>query len=333
MSAAASRRVVVPPEVAQRAVEWWVELGSGRATDATHAGLARWRAEDPLHDAAWRHIEAVNGRFARLAGVSGADAARAALLTPTPARRRAALKSLAVLLGVGGAAWMTERSTPWQTWRADLRTAVGERRTVTLADRTVITLNTDSALNLRFDTATRTVQLVRGEVMVTSGHDPQAPARPFLVVTAQGALQPVGTRFAVRAQGEATRLEVFEGAVRATPHDAPGLARVIDAGHSTQFTRDRLAAPQALADDAAAWVDGMLVAAGMRLADLLAELDRYRPGRLDCDPAVADLRVSGTYPLDDTDRILATLRATLPIEVASFTRYWVRVVPARSGVS
>lgn len=325
---AATSRPGVPPEVAQRAVEWWVELGSGRATDATRAGLARWRAQDPLHEAAWRHIEKVNGRFARFAGGAGAEAARTALLAP--ARRRAALKTLSVLLGVGGAAWMTERSTPWQAWRADLRTAIGERRTITLADRTVLTLNTDSAVNLRFDALARTIQLVRGEIMVASGHDPHAPARPFSVVTEQGALQPLGTRFAVRGQAATTRLEVFQGAVRATPHDAPAAARVIDAGQTTRFTRTALEPVGPLADDAAAWTDGMLVAAGMRLGDLIAELDRYRPGRLDCDAAVADLRVSGTYPLDDTERILAVLRATLPVEIASFTRYWVRVVPART---
>ncbi|MBA5827920.1 iron dicitrate transport regulator FecR, partial [Escherichia coli] len=75
---------------------------------------------------------------------------------------------------------------------------------------------------------------------------------------------------------------------------------------------------------------GMLVASRMRLADLVAELDRYRRGTLRCAAAVADLRVSGTFPLDDSARVLDTLKATLPIDVAYLTRYWATVVPARS---
>ncbi|VCM65249.1 sigma factor regulatory protein FecR/PupR family [Burkholderia pseudomallei] len=72
----------VPERVARRAVQWWVELGAAPASDATRARLARWRAEHPAHDAAWRHIEAVNGRLGHVASALSARAARAALLPP-----------------------------------------------------------------------------------------------------------------------------------------------------------------------------------------------------------------------------------------------------------
>ncbi|HGY5781881.1 TPA: iron dicitrate transport regulator FecR, partial [Serratia marcescens] len=49
---------------------------------------------------------------------------------------------------------------------------------------------------------------------------------------------------------------------------------------------------------------------------------------LSCDPAVAGLRVSGSFPLSDTDRALALLRQTLPVRLQSFTRYWLQIVPA-----
>ena len=74
----------------------------------------------------------------------------------------------------------------------------------------------------------------------------------------------------------------------------------------------------------------MLVASGMRLDRFLAELGRHRPGLLHCDPAIAGLRVSGTYPLADTDRVLDMLRTTLPVEIRFMTRYWATVRPARS---
>lgn len=320
----------VPPHVARRAVEWWVDRQAGRTDDAFDAALARWRAEDPAHDAAWRHIETMQRRFGRLAAGLDTQAAHAALLPPRAGRRRAAVKALAVLLFAGGAAWMAEPARRAAIWPADLRTAVGERRTVTLADRTVVVLDTDTALDVRFDDTARRLRLLRGTIMVTSGHDDRVPARPLVVATAQGELRPLGTRFAVRQRDGATRIEVFAGAVRVQPVDATAGTRVIAAGEGADFTRDAIGEPTALDAYASAWTDGMLVASRMRLADLVAELDRYRRGSLRCDAAVADLRVSGTYPLDDPARVLDTLKATLPIDVDYLTRYWATVVPARS---
>ncbi|KFG94669.1 iron dicitrate transport regulator FecR [Burkholderia paludis] len=320
----------VPQDVARRAVEWWVDRQAGRTDDAFVAALARWRAEDPAHDAAWRHIEAMQRGFGRPAAGLDPQAARAALLPAREGRREAVIKVLIVLLFSGGAEWMAEPARRAAIWPADLRTALGERRTVTLADRTVVVLDTDTALDVRFDDAVRSLRLLRGTIMVTSGHDDRAPVRPLVVATAQGELQPLGTRFAVRQRDGATHLEVFAGAVRVRPVDAAAGTRMIAAGEGADFTRAAIGAPAPLDAYASAWTDGMLVASHMRLADLVAELDRYRRGSLRCDAAVADLRVSGTYPLDDPARVLDTLKATLPIDVRYVTRYWATVVPARS---
>ena len=61
------------------------------------------------------------------------------------------------------------------------------------------------------------------------------------------------------------------------------------------------------------------------LADFLREVARYRTGVLRCDPAVADLIVSGVYPIKDTDAILQSLARALPVQVHSVTPYWVTV--------
>ncbi|MGU7775435.1 FecR domain-containing protein [Burkholderia sp. MR1-5-21] len=326
---AASGQPAIPPQVAQRAVEWWVDLQAGHADAAFAAELARWRAADASHDAAWRHIEAVHGRLNRLAAGLDTQAARAALLPPRSGRRRAAVKALAVLLFAGGAAWMADPARRWALWQADVRTAVGERRTVTLADRTVVVLDTDTAIDVRFDATQRRVRLLRGTIMVTSGHDGRAVARELVVATDDGELRPLGTRFSVRQRDGATRVDVFAGAVRVQPYHASAGTRVIAAGEGADFTRDTIGASAPLDAYAAAWTDGMIVASGMRLADLVAELGRYRRGSLRCDASVADLRVSGTFPLDDADRMLDTLKTTLPIDVTYVTRYWATVVRAR----
>ncbi|MBN3778057.1 DUF4880 domain-containing protein, partial [Burkholderia sp. Ac-20345] len=110
----------VPPQVARRAVEWWVDRQAGRTDEAFDAALARWRAEDPVHDAAWRHIETMQRRFGGMAAGLDPQAAHAALLPPRAGRRRAAVKALAVLLFAGGAAWMAEPARRAAIWPADL---------------------------------------------------------------------------------------------------------------------------------------------------------------------------------------------------------------------
>jgi transmembrane sensor len=78
------------------------------------------------------------------------------------------------------------------------------------------------------------------------------------------------------------------------------------------------------------WRDGVLVAQNQPLADFLRELDRYRPGVLRWDSALEALRVTGSFRLDNTDRILALLAASLPLEVQMRTRYWVTLTPRKN---
>ena len=87
-----------------------------------------------------------------------------------------------------------------------------------------------------------------------------------------------------------------------------------------RFTATQIMPIEPTSTDTAAWTQGMLVASNMRLADFLSELGRYRDGYLRCDPSIADFRLSGTYPLSDTDRVLNTLASTLPVELEYITR-------------
>ncbi|MGF6348037.1 FecR domain-containing protein [Variovorax sp. W2I14] len=152
--------------------------------------------------------------------------------------------------------------------------------------------------------------------------------RPFRVAIAGGTLEALGTRFSVRKEeaGGATHIAVLEGAVRITPDRAA--ARVLPAGQQARFTADGIDSITPADASVLAWTQGMLLADGMRLADFAAELSRYRPGLLQCDTAVADLRISGAFPLADTDGVLRMLVSTYPVDAATRLRgYWVTLVP------
>lgn len=318
----------LPAAVKRAAAEWLVELQSDDASEQTRQAWQSWRQARPEHELAWQRIEAFGTRL----NVLQPSLAHAAL-TPSrsPARRRA-VKSLAVALFAGTAAVAGERLLPWREWRAEQQTRVGQIRALTLDDGSLLTLNSDSAINIDFTRSERRIHLVSGEIMITTGKDAGfhgRAARPFLVETTQGRLQALGTRFTVRTIDDArSSVAVYEGAVDVRPRRAD--ARIVRAGESVVFSSQELGSTAAASEDATAWLQGMLVAEDMPLEEFVAVLARHRRGWLNCDPAVAALKVTGTYPLADTDQVLEMLTRMFPLEIAYVTRYWVTVQPRRS---
>ncbi len=217
-------------------------------------------------------------------------------------------------------------------WGADLRTATGERRTEHLADGSRLLLDTASAVDIRFDGALRLLTLRQGAISIETAADTATPHRPFVVDTAHGRLRALGTRFTVRQEGDRAdggpvRLAVTEGAVEVTLRGAASPALVLQAGQQTVLRAGQVTAPQPLQPEATAWTHGMLMADAMPLAAFCAELSRYRPGLLQCAPEVRALRVSGSFPLGDTDRTLTMLASTYPVDVQTRMRgYWITVV-------
>lgn len=135
--------------------------------------------------------------------------------------RRQALRGLALLASGGAIGYAVygsvDDAAPWRAALAEYRTGVGAQRSVRLADGSLLILNTDSAVDVRFDAGQRTVPLRSGEIVIETAHRPHAGAprdtRPFVVQTAHGAMRALGTRFTVRHAPESTTLVVLEHAV------------------------------------------------------------------------------------------------------------------------
>ncbi|CAB5659195.1 fec operon regulator FecR [Delftia tsuruhatensis] len=323
---AARPDAALPPEVVDSAVDWLVRLWSGTATDTERAQWQAWRAAHPLHERAWQRIEATD---ARLRGPLSGELASATLSRSRRAAqsRRKWLAGMAGLASAGTLAWSVHGGRTWQAWTADASTATGERRQMQLPDGTRLFLNTGTAIDLAYDDRQRRVLLLRGELLVTTAHDTAAPARPFLVETPAGSLRALGTRFSVRHGADTgdTRFTVFEGAVQARSH--AGATLRVNAGEAARLTATQVR-PDGPAGEGPGWDEGVIVASDMRLDAFVAELRRYRPGLITLSPEVSALRLSGVFPLDDTDRILQSLVQVLPVRVHVPVRYWVRIGPA-----
>ncbi|WP_286799326.1 FecR domain-containing protein [Pseudomonas sp. UBA4034] len=306
----------ISSHVADQAVHWLLEMQQGTLTPRQQAAWQQWLNAHSEHQRAWEHIQRVNQR---LRGMPS-PLAHATLTAPTSSRRQA-LKLL-LLLGAGSAAaWGLRRQHILPPLTADYRSPVGQRRQVQLADGSQLQLNTGSAVDVHFDGEQRLVRLLEGEILLSAN----AGSFPLQVLTGQGLLSSQAARVNVRQFNDHTQVAVLKGRVEVMPNTYSGLPLVVEAARQVNFTRKGWDTPRATDANSGAWAEGMLMAAHMRLEDFLGELGRYRRGQLNCDPQVANLLISGSYPLDDSERILDLLEISLPVKVRRFTRYWVTV--------
>ncbi len=312
------------------AIDWFVRLSSGTASDQDRQHCAAWRAQDPLNEQAWARVETVRHKLQEVP----AQIAAPTLNRPAP-RRRDLLRGSALAigaLGVGSLAWRGWVAADGASLLADARTGVGEQREMELPDGSLLVMNTRTAVDIRFDHAARRLKLHGGEVMIVSAHERspvRAPdPRPLTVDTTHGRLRALGTRFLVRHEGTSVQVSVLSSAVEAASHDGRTLR--VEAGQRLALSPSGLGKPQPAPADVDAWASGHLVFDNQPLAEVLAELSRYRRGHLGCDPAAAGLRVSGVFPVKDTDQALAALSASLDLQVDRFTRYWVTLRARRT---
>ncbi|MFY3138709.1 DUF4880 domain-containing protein [Achromobacter xylosoxidans] len=319
MTSGIDRAAMPPDAVVRQAIDWWARLQSGLVDANEREACLRWLAQDPAHRKAWERLESI-GRDARRVPTA---LAHAALEGPATPGRRAILRNMLTLAGVGVAGWAGYRHTPWQRLAADLSTGIGERRAVAVADGLHITLNSDSALRLRLESGARGIHLLRGEILVDAQSRPGAAA--LRVDTGYGVLLAGNARFDVRRMSHGARLGVYEGSVALLRE---GLStQTAGAGERLGYDDRGGLERQAADPDRLAWIDGLVVAKDWRLDYFADYLARQRVGVIRVDPAVAGLRLSGVFPLDDAERALKALEPALPIVVTRHTQYWLQVGP------
>lgn len=315
--------VALDPRIAQQAAEWFLLLQSGDASAEDRVAFERWRTGDPECARAWQRAEHVGARLGNIPASVGMPVLRRRRRFD----RRGVLKTFALALVAPSSAWLAYRQLPWQSWTADYRTDIGEQRDFALVDGGHVWINTDSAVDIEYGERERLLHLRAGEILVRTAPDPRSSPRPFVVATRDGRVRALGTRFIVRRIDGATAVTVLEHAVEITPGGAD-VTKIIEAGSSTRFNRLTVESARPAAVNADAWSQGVIYAEGMRLDDFVAELNRYRPGVVRCNPAVAGLKVSGAFQVRDTDPVLRSLTRALPVGLVYRSRWWVSIEPA-----
>ncbi len=307
----------------QQAMEWQVTFWSGEVSAQEQIAFERWLRASPLHEQAWQKVQHLSHQLGQVPNPIANRVLRQTAAVDQ--QRRKLLFGLSSFACLGILGFGVSQTPQWQIAAADYRTGRGERRELILHDGTQLMLNTASAVNVNFNASSRRIILRRGEIQIITGSDIEAEtARPFWVETTAGRVRPIGTQFTLRQFERAVAVQVAQGAVELSPTEGRGIR--LDAGSSVEFDRFGVSVVQPALQTNSSWTRGLLIAERQRLGDFVAELDRYHSGILRCDPAVADLVVSGVYPLKDTHSILRALEQVLPVRANTRLGYWTTLV-------
>ncbi|MEL7940749.1 MULTISPECIES: FecR family protein [Pseudomonas] len=313
----------------EEAADWLLRLEEDDCSAAERQAFEHWCAGDPRRS---RAVEQMRGLIGQLQGLQEESQAVQAALSSTlaaPRRRRpgalaglgAAVLGLSLLLAANG---------DWRHyWLADLRTAPGEWRRERLPDDSVLLLSGNSAVDLHYDGGQRSVELLRGEVLVEVAPDPK---RPFRVTTDDGSMRALGTRFVVRREERDTLLSMLHSRVSAQSADGSHTLEV-SAGSQARLSRDdvRLVGKVEPAAVDQAWQRHQLVVHDAPLGEVLAQLSSQQRGYWRYDSkALAGMRISAVLPLDDSERALALIEDSLPVKVRRFTP-WLVWIEAKGG--
>jgi transmembrane sensor len=227
-------------------------------------------------------------------------------------------------------------------------TSIGEHSSHTLEDGSVLTLNSNSQVEVNYTLSKRVIHLLRGEAHfdVTSDSD-----RPFEVYAGNRMIKAVGTAFSVYRLKNNIEVLVTEGKVdlaiiESTLFVKPESLSMISANvpqnlptNSTEKTVTIIAsleAGQSISIPVSSnsldtpvieyaqgdlvrklsWLDGRLVFAGESLEEVVAEVSRHTPILIEVtDPELKKLRIGGQFQAGETDALFDVLESGFGVKI------------------
>jgi transmembrane sensor len=195
----------------------------------------------------------------------------------------------------------------------------GEQQTYLLADHSILHLNTDTAVSVRYSAKERLVTLVSGEVNLEITHEPN---RPFRLFAGSAEVVDLGTTFDVRLEGNSTLVTVAQGRVAVGPLQPPqsvpanpgSASRFVQLGPDEQITVSDghwPATPVRVdARRTTAWIHRQMIFDSEPLERVASEFNRYAPKPIVITtPALRSLEISGVFAIDDSEAFIAFLRS------------------------
>jgi transmembrane sensor len=295
--------------ITREALEWLVRLRDDQATDDDRRAFQDWLSQGDSQAAAWARAEALWKRLD--IAQPEVDALRR---SRTVFNRRNLLRgSVAALIGAG-ALYVSSR----RDLLADVVTDIGERRAVTLADGSAIELGSYSALSVNFTDSSRHVELHRGEGFFDVAVD---AARPFILSAAGGTTQAHHAAFDAKHVDDLVTVAASAGAVlvRVGPLPPVKVEQGWQVSYGGQGPGEITRASPATIK---AWREDRIVFQDVPLRRVLAELERYRRGRIILmNGGIGNIPVTAIFDTRQPEAALQTVADTLSIRVLHATRY------------
>ena len=191
----------------------------------------------------------------------------------------------------------------------------GETKTWRLADNSILHLNTDTALTVRYSRAERFVDVDHGEAFFEVSHE---PARPFRVIAGTANVVAVGTSFDVYREAHSTRVTVTQGRVAVGARDVGGIPLSVSSGEQVQIIPGSPPTRATSADlsRSTAWLRRQIAFEDEPLAAVVMEFNRYSKVPMEITtPELRTVSISGTFSIDDTESFVAFLRAMEGVRV------------------
>lgn len=323
----------------EEAAEWFMAVGDNLDLDESErVRFVAWLKRSPVHVEEFLQVSALHVQLADVApnqrqsiqelvdearsnivafdGGAGSDRTERSRFPRGPVKRWRVLAVAASLLVAVIAAFGVFRE--WaMVGGAQAPTALvyatelGEQRSVVLSDGSVVQLNTQSRLEVKFTKNSRLVLLTRGEAVFDVAKD---AARPFRVNAGFAVTEVLGTRFNVYRQAAQTVVTVVEGGVAVSaPHYAgpDGRTAHLTRGHQLAVFANGTVRKNLNADiaRATAWMRRRLIFNGDTLAAAVRELNRYnRKHLVIADPKLANRRISGMFDANRPDIVVDFLK-------------------------
>lgn len=318
-------------QIREQARDWFIALRDN-PSGSQRAACDQWRQSHPAHDEAYRAVEAVWRATAepgkRLAEKES-DVLAVYLTAINQAKRHQRARrwlvsaSACCALVLAGILWL-ENPYWMQNVTASHVASKGERHNVMLEDGSRVLLDADSAFSVELTPQLRRVHLLRGAAFFDVTPSPI----PFVVATAAGDVRVLGTQFDVRLIDDAALVTLAKGSVAVTAGGAM-TPTVLKPGEQARFSATGTHTPVSVnITDEMAWREGRYIFYRARLADVVHEVERYRPGRiLISASALANESVTGSFSLADSDAALASLQASVGFHMRKVTERLVILSP------
>ena len=314
----------------EAAAYWYVRQDGRDLSAEEQADFAHWIGQSPTHARHFAQMAAVDDLTVGHETSPDLAILRQEVLAAAPARRRGWWKAGAAGLVAASAAavlLLVQSPDPAPSSLApaaapasgavapvDFTTRKGEVRTVRLTDGSMITLNTDSRLQVLFTAGRRDVRLIRGQALFAAAHDAR---RPFVVEAADRSITAIGTLFEVRLDPGRMEVTLAEGKI-AVAGRGPDQAERTVLSPGQELIAETGATPRIAMVDVGSklrWRDGFVEFADAPLGEAVAEINRYgdRPVVI-ADEGLATQRISGVFRTGDPARFVAIVGELLPIE-------------------